>query len=381
MSSNPYQNLNDLEQFVLARWFYAIGEPIFEDAEYTYMLNMLKETDPENEYVNRSWSSDPCPVELLRRIGREDAIQKIVLSDKTESIPSLGTDYEVESELGDFEGRATLSMKHDGWNMQASYYNGELITVNSRGRYSDNMNADILMKILPQQIPQQGSVKVVFEATVSFADFSFCSSHFGNVSPRSSVSTVLANPEYVHLISCHAFDIHGFDYDHYDKFDILESWGFMTPAHIKVRSYDEMLDALDYLSAQKATYKWPTDGAVFDGYKRRAIRLRAWEEPIMQSYVTGYIEQYNISRISPSLVIYPILRDGGEQKRINITNWQRIMDFDLQPGSPVAFRIASGAIADFDEEATRRLHKQWIGKYAQFQAIVNANEQAKKWRL
>lgn len=372
------QLLNDLDKFILSRWCYSIGQPIMSDAEYTVLLNLIKSTMPDNEYVQRSWSSDPCPVELLTRLGRQDLIAKVVLSDKTESIPSLNTNLELQEELSSFSGTGTCSMKHDGWNIQINYYNGALVNIKTRGRSSDAMDVEPLKKRVPNKIPAMGSIKVVCEATVSKSNFAFCASTFGNVSERAAVSTILSKPEYIHLIDVHAFDIHGYQGDDRCKFTILEEWGFQIPMYFDVYSYDDILNALRTLSDEYETYGSPTDGVVFDGHKRRAIRLLAWEEPIYYSYVTDYLEQYNSYRISPSVLIYPVLRGGTTQRRINITNWQRILDYNLEPNAPIAFRIASSAVADFDEITTRSLHKQWAGKYDEFCERIRSDEEAKR---
>ena len=51
------------------------------------------------------------------------------------------------------------------------------------------------------------------------------------------------------------------------------------------------------------------------------------------------------------------------------------MDYNLQPGAPIAFRIASSATADFDEETTRLLHKQWEGKWEEYKETIVLNEE------
>lgn len=370
--------LLDREKFILARWSYSVGKPIYSDAEYTFMLNAMRASNPDDEYVNRSWSSDPCPTELLKRIGREDLIAEVVLGDKTESIPSLNTSLDVQRELSAFQGEGTLSMKHDGWHIQANYYNGDLINLQTRGRYKDAVNADALRNKVPKKIPQLGKLRVSMEATVSKSDFLFCASQFQNVNERSAVSSVLARPEYIHLLSLHAFDIFGVDLKGRCKFDVLREWGFEIPKFYHVTNYQEILDCLQLLSDNNQYYLYPTDGAVFDGGLRRAIRLLAWEEPIYYSYVTGYGEKYSMYRINPSIRIFPVMRGGTTQRQVNITNWQRILDYDLQPGSPIAFRVASSAIADFDESATRLLRVEYEGRWEEYQRRIAQDEEIKK---
>lgn len=370
--------LNDREKFILARWSYSVGKPVYSDAEYTSMLNYMLARCPDDEYVKRSWSSDPCPIDLLKKIGREDLIVNVVLGDKTESIPSLNSEGDVSIELSDFVGAGTLSMKHDGWHIQVNYFNGYLVDIRTRGRTQDAMKVEILKDRVPQTIPVMGAVRVSMEATVDKKSFRFCASQFNNVNERSAVSTLLANSEYAYMMSLHAFDIFGFDLQGKNKFETLKEWGFQIPKYYNVYDYSDILNCLQMLSNSYEDYDYPTDGAVFDGHKRRAIRLLAWEEPIYHSYVTGYLEQYSLYRVSPSILIEPVRRGGTTQRRVNITNWQRILDYDLQPGSPVAFRVASSAIADFDEEATRLLRKEYEGRWEEFRNKVKQDEEVKR---
>lgn len=371
-------SLSNKEKFILSRWAYSIGEPIISDAEYSQLLAYMQNMYPDDEYVNRSWSSDPCPVALCQKVGREDLIHKVTLSDKTESIPSLNTELEVQTELISVSKPGTLSMKHDGWNIQCNYYNGNRVNVMTRGRSSDAVDVSKLLSRMPEHIPATGKVKIVMELTVSKKDFKFCASMFHNVSERSAVSTLLSKPEYHHLLSFHAFDIHGVDLQGRCKFEVLEEWGFPVPMYFEVTTYDDILIALEQLSEANDSYGFPTDGAVYDGDKRRAIRLLAWEEPIYRSFVTGYLEQYGPYRISPSILIEPILRKGTTQRKLSMTNWQRILDYNLQLGAPVAFRIASSATADFDEESTLLLHEQWKGRWDEYAEMIKENEEANK---
>ena len=380
---NKFTGLSDYEQYILSRWTYSIGDPFMSDAEYNLLRNVMEVTMPGDSYVTRTWSDDPCPIELLTRIGRTDLIKNVVLGDKTESIPSLNTDLAVRTELQDFFGKGTLSMKHDGWHIQANYYNCELVNMKTRGRTYDAIDASPLQGKVPNKIPVGGRVRVSMEATVSKANFTFCARTFNNVSERSAVSTVLSRPEYAHLIDLHAFDIFGHDLGGECKFKVLEEWGFETPYWEYVENYTEILQALAHLSEMKDSYVSPTDGAVFDGHKRRAIRLLAWEEPIYYSFVTGYLEQFKMYRISPSVLIYPVLRKGSTQRRVSVTNWQRILDYELRKGSPIAFRVASDSVADFDEIATRLCRKEWENRWEEFADKVKSDEEIKKcnWQM
>lgn len=382
--------MTDFEKYVIARWCYSIGQPIMEDFEYNQLHRTMLMIDPSNEYVTRSWSSDPCPVKLLEKHGLQKYIYSVVLTDKTESIPSLNSFYLLRQELGKFTGRATISYKHDGWNVQASYYDGRLILFKTRGRSNDAIQVDILSERIPQTIPKAGKVTVVMEATVSDTAFEFCKNKFGNKSQRGSVSTLLANKEYSHLISLHAFNI--ISDEKFNVFETLQEWGFKTPMWKYVYSYEDILLELNEFSNFRQQYGIPTDGLVFSGELTRAIRLLAWEEPVYKSFVlteelakqlygitaTPYEEDYGTHRTSIACRIYPITLENSTQRRVPLTNLQRIIDNNLQPGAPLAFRVASSAIADFDEESTRLLQKEFLYREEEYIKLVMEEESLKK---
>lgn len=371
--------MSEFEKFVIARWMYGIGRPIMTDAEYAALHRCITSTMPESEYLKRSWSSDPCPVELLKCYGYEDAITHVKLLDRTESIPSVTTWSEIHNIAANFNGAGTLSMKHDGWNVQGNYYNGELIDVHTRGRAAEPRELEQLYTRFPKTIPYKGSVKIVQEATVSKSNFSECVRLWNSANERTAVSSILANPQYTYLLELHAVDLHGVVFNAVDKFRILQEIGFNVPEYQIVHNYDELLTAIQFLSERYHTYNSPTDGVVFDsGNSVHALRVQAWEEPIFYSYVNSYGETHSAYRIVPEVRIQPILREGTMQRVIPITNWQRIIDNDLQIGSPIAFRVASGAIADFDEEATRLAHKEWEGRYDIYRMQVDTEEERKQ---
>lgn len=368
--------MTNLNKFIIARWMYSIGEPIMSDAEYTLLLNTIQKTDPDNPYVHRSWSSDPCPVELLKEYGMEDAIRNIVLSDKTESIPSINDWGSLEAMYKDLDEEATLSYKHDGWNVQASYYNGELVQFQTRGRSNDAMSVEILKHRVPRKIPALGRRTVCMEATVSNENYKIVKAELNNRSQRGSVSSCLARSDYAKYIDLHAFSIIG-DEQMLNPFPTLQEWGFQTVKWWIVHNYKELVEGIQNASRLVESYGSPTDGLVIRSSLTRAIRVAAWEEPIHHSYVIGYDETYGMHRVGVKAKIKPIAMRNSTQRLVSCTNYQRIIDNNLQIGYPIAFRLSSMAIADLDEESTRLLQEEWEGRLEEYRALVDRNEEAK----
>ena len=194
--------MTDIVKYIIARWAYSVGQPIMSDAEYTILDRSMKARFPKNPYCQRSWSSDPCPVAMLKEYGYPQLIQAVVLSDKTESIPSLNSLIEVRTMYESMHEPHSVSFKIDGWNIQASYYNGELVNVQTRGRSSDAMNAEAIAPRLPKTIPEMGRVLVVMECSIPDSEFMWFKENFGSTSQRGAVSTALANPEKCLSHSC-----------------------------------------------------------------------------------------------------------------------------------------------------------------------------------
>lgn len=369
-------SMTDLEKYIIARWTYSLGVEWISNSEYTLLHNLMKEKYPDNEYVNRSWSSDPCPAELLRKYDMKEYIKAVIITDKTESIPSLGSVYEVESLYKGLNEECTGSYKHDGWNIQFSYLDGKLIWAQTRGRASNAKEAEALMNLVPQEIPEKGKITVVCEGTVTKEVFEFLKQNYGNKSQRGSVSTLLANPELTYLISLHAFDIKG-DFVKKNPFPTLELWGFKTPKWCTFSNYDDLLIELKKASDYKEFYEYPTDGWVVAGTITRAIRVLAWEEPIYKSFIledNPYTESFGAYRISMGCNIFPVHNGNGTQRIIPVQNLRNIMKNDLRPGYPIAFTMRSHAIADLDEAATALLRKEWDGRYDKYREQVKLIE-------
>lgn len=120
-----------------------------------------------------------------------------------------------------------------------------------------------------------------------------------------------------------------------------------------------------------------SDGLVVRGSTTRAIRLLSWKEKLHQSFITGYDETYGPYRIGVKVKIHPIAMKNSTQSLVSVTNYQRVIDNNLQIGFPIAFRLASMAIADLDESATALLQAQWVGRYDEYRSMIEEGERLK----
>lgn len=360
------------DKYIIARWAYSIGCPIISDAEYGELEEYVKAHYPDSPYLKQSWSSDTMPYELLEKYGLQDLIRQVVITDRTESIPSINTWTELLQIYSTLSDEVTVSYKHDGWNIQAVYLNGKLSLVQTRGRLTASMQADRLGVLLPQTITITEQTRIVMEATISNATWPIVKEKFGVTSQRSAISTLLATEGGEQYITLTAFDIH--TKTKYPVFETLKKWGFKTPWYSTVSNFTDLTDAIKTFDESIKYYPEPTDGLVIAGTATYAVRLLSWTPAIFKSYVTGYKEDFGLKQLSIACKIKPIKMNNATQSVVPLTNLRNVIKYDLRIGSPIAFKYTSASIAVIDKEVTTMLQDTWKGRYEEYRAIIDNEE-------
>lgn len=361
-----------LEKYIIARWCYAIGEDYIDDIEYRQIDEKLKEEIPDNEYVKRSWSDDPCPIELLEKYNLMYLYRDIKFEHKSESIRSINSDKEFEDQFRNLDEESRLSFKLDGFNIQVNYYNGRVISAETRGRSGNSLNANVVAKIVPQTIPYKGKVKVTGETVIPNSKWEMFKLETGNTSQRNSVSTALAR-EMIDSIKFVAFNIQT------DKgpiggdiYEVLQNCGFNVPTHKKVSNYKQLLAAMKYFERVNKGYEYPNDGLVIENSKYQlAIRVGGWKEECMRSYVTGYDENIGAYGNAMKVLIKPVMFGGSTKKQVSVTNLQYILDYNLQIGAPIAFDNRSMTTAVLNTTKTEELQEQYADRFDQYRQEID----------
>ncbi len=366
------------EKYILARWCYSVGEPIISDMEYKGLEDEIKSLNLLPEYTSRTWSEDPCPVDLLKKYQMVNLIKNVDFVYKSESIRSIFTEEEYRAQFAGLDELTYVSYKIDGWNTQVNYYNGRVVSANTRGRSGNFMNADVIMQIVPQTIPYMGRVKVTGEASIPKSKWKVYSSMTGNSSQRSSMSTVMANCD-TEFASFKAFNIQVEDETLYeDPYDILIRLGFSTPMRLSCHDFASLDNAIKLLSARDKAYDYLTDGVVVENSRYQlAVRIYRWQEENLMSYVTGYIENRGSYGNSLVVAIQPIKVDGIKRSKVSVTNIGYIVENDLQIGSPIAFDVRSAANAVLNTTKTEELHAVYAGRYEEFRKMIDERESLK----
>lgn len=387
MKREDFESIEDV--YIISRWLYSISEetPI-TDAEYNAINRQFIAEKRLEEYTNRTWSNDPCPIELLKKYGLERFKYDIVLGDKSESMPSITEESVARDRYKNAEGPFVVSYKEDGINLQRTYFNGKLVNFETRGRHADPINLSHLMdKLKVQDIPMMGEVKITGEGQLSNESFQKLKEITGKplVSQRSSVKSALSSKETAHLIDMHDFDIKvpGKQFRATEIYYLLNEWGFTTPQYIVVERGSEVVDAVKRLAENYEAYGYRADGSVVRsdvGGDLMAVRIFAWEEEVFLSYVTGVEESPSDLYIGCKLLINPCFTGQSTQRRLNITNLKTIQMYKLFRDSPIAFTLRSQAIADIDLNTTMELQKAWSGKEQEYKDYIKDKEYIKSMK-
>lgn len=361
-----------LDKYIVARWCYAIGEPYVDDIEYRYIEEKVKSAYPDNEYLKRSWSDDPCPIGILKKYNLMQYYRDIKFAYKSESIRSINTVPEFERQFGNLKEKSRVSYKLDGFNIQVNYYNGAPISAETRGRTGNSLNANTVLNIVPPKIPILGKVKITGECVIPNDKWEIFKQQCSNVSQRSSVSTCLAQVmcEYLRFI---AFNIQSEDEAILDQYNTLIELGFDTPMFMECTDYNSLVRIVDVMGKRVGRYNYPTDGLVIENSQYQlAIRIGAWLENILQSYVVAYDETVGLHSNAMVVKIAPVKnKEGSTYSTVSVTNLQGIIDSDLQIGSPIAFDLRSMTTPVLNTVATEDLHLNWNGRYEEYRKMID----------
>lgn len=369
--------VNDLsEKYILARWMYLMGEDFLSDPEYDRIEREFKLEYPDSPYSTRPWSFDECPVDLLKKYGREDLIRNLTMGYAAESIYSVNNEEEFNRTFRSLNKKSRLSFKIDGWNTRVSYFNGYIVKVESRGRQGNNLSMNNIYKLFPNKIPYKGRVAVTGELSIPNASWADFKELTGNADQRASVRTALARSMIDYLAFC-AFNIFIEDQPYQgDQYELLKSIGFTVPRFVWVSNFDELVKGMKYLSYLNPVYHYLTDGLVIENDEiQLAIRLGAWEERCYRSYVTGYEENQGMYGTFLKVCCYPITVGGKTFGKISINNIASIIENNLIPGFPIAFNKRSEANVVIDTTNTMNLQRTWADRLDEYQLKIQQEQE------
>lgn len=360
------------DRYVIARWCYLMAYPFLSDMEYDALDKQFKAEYPTDEYSKRHWPFDTCPKELLTKYGLTELICNPVMGYQAESIYSINNRQEYNTVFRNLCKRSRLSFKIDGWNTRVSYFNGVLVKVETRGRAGTNLDIHNISRLFPAKIPYKGRVAVTGELSIPNSKWEQFKSMTGNQDQRASVRTAIAQSA-VDFLSFLAFNIFIEDgVEECDTYELLNKLGFNTPRFIWVETYEQLNKGIEFMSYLNIGYGYLTDGLVIENDSmQNAIRLGAWEEQSMKSYVTGYEENQGMYGTFLKVLCKPITVEGKTFSKISINNIASIEENNLQIGYPIAFGLRSAANVVLNVTETRQLQEKWQTNLTGYRKMID----------
>lgn len=378
--------------FILARYFYRIGEPVISDAYYDKLEELLKEYyyDTFKEYFERTYDDDPIPYEFLEEMGIKPIVptsstDRVELynylnEDKSFSIASV-TEY---SEAFNFFSRLReekldfcVSLKVDGVNTKNLYVDDRFALSLSRGRgegdsfdYTDNE-----AKVIPPTFSTgQKIMKVTGESYVMDEGLVALRKKYhkpdGYVSGKSAAISMLRvaheREDYCWL-KTRIFSAEGIADTMGEMFEKLQIAGFDVVPYV-VWSWKSIPEDFDefkvWLKKSVFDMMWekgkgiPSDGVVVEvndlnwvgtqhnQYVSRqlALKFEQWSYQVYEGIITDIkIEQRRVNK-SVRVEIEPLkTSDGAKARIINSFNPAILIHNDLYVGKKVYFERNSNA--------------------------------------
>lgn len=393
MTINDFILAKDLKSvYILARYFYRIGEPIINDQLYDQLEQSLKSTAPElGEYFARTYDDDPVPVDLLNKIGYQhtastgasDATRSELFSsmneDKSLSIRSY-TSYEEAWPFFQHAREQKLdlmtSLKMDGDNTKMLYVNGKYTLAMSRGRDGNSFDfTDTVKNIMPDIIKTaQSELRVYGESFVVAEALPLLRNKYNADKYKTCKSAAISmlrvehDPADYKYLKTKVFFADGLANTLECMFDDLEQQGIETAPHQLVRwqeipeTYENFVPwlkttVLDKIAAMGTGM--PSDGVVVEindllwgdtvtnqySNRRVALKFEQWNFRYTRGVIRGIlIEQRRVFK-SVRVTIDPVVQyDGCTATTINTFDLAVLIDNDLCVGKEILFEKNSGAV-------------------------------------
>lgn len=332
---------------IAASAYYNSGESLISDQEYDDLKKQLEQLDPDNEY--------------LKEVGSPPTAGHLSLA--THSIP-MGSQMHATTDqmFWDWwektgQPEVVISQKIDGSSIGAYYDNGKLVQVITRGDGKQGqVVTDNAVKWagLPHKIKLKGKVAIRGEAVLLKKVFE---EHFSDsANPRNAGNGIIvrkSGEDNEHIVF-RPFDIDsGMEYaTQVDKFEHIESLGFVPVGYSLCTNKEEIIEAWDYYNKTRDQIAFEMDGAVVyindikaqeaqgirDGRPKGQIAFKFPPQEGQTIVEDIEITMGHTGALIPTAVLKPIKLAGVTISHALLTTFSRIKDLNVNIGDQVLIR-------------------------------------------
>jgi len=379
--------MNLKKQYKLAVEAYYAGKPIMTDDQFDRLENRIKKEDP-------NWVG-------FKRAGTNKVTKKTKIK-LSHFMPSLSKCYphEIDGWLGARKGPWIITPKLDGSSVQATYRNGRLVQLVTRGDGVTGKDITFLAKYttLPQKI-RVSEMVVRCEAIMTRDNWK---NHYSKVSenPRNLVAGVLnrkLDADSEHQLRHVRFVVLGvFGMPYREGLAQAVACGFEVVHHVLKRQLSgEYLSQL--LTRRRTSYQYEIDGLVVVP----ANRVFEYENEERPKWTTAFKENLSdddaptvkvlqviwqtsrAGRLTPKIEIEPTRLDGVTITHATAHNAHWLLENGVGVGAKIKL-VRSGGVIPKIQRVVRKAKPalpdceyKWVGKYL-YQ--VRPDEQTSKYK-
>lgn len=338
--------------------YYNKDVEIMSDFEYDMLFDELARLEKETGIVLENSPTQNAGIQTSSNLKELKHEYPALSLDKTKSKDKI------VQWLGNHTG--CFSWKMDGLTIVATYENGKIKTVGTRG--DGHIGEDVTFnaknfKGLPKTIPYKGKLIVRSEAVMTFKEFERINSEmetdvdsvYKNARNLASATVRLTNAKEAEKreIVSYAFKlVYADDKDKMistaDGLDWLQSLGFNVVEHFKVTA-KELPEKFDYFEKNVITNTFPSDGLVLvlddvaygnslgaTGHHERSGIAFKWQDKTERTTIRKI--EWSASRtglLNPVAVFDPVELEGTTVTRASVHNVSVLRSLSLSVGAQV----------------------------------------------
>lgn len=382
-----------VDLLALARYTYAVGEPILTDSQYEKVQKFCIDSGLAKEYMERTYDDDPIPIELLKEFGIELEVPEVdedrkelyayLSEERSMSIEAVG-DYEKAWDfVTSYPGKTfVMSVKVDGVYTKKLWLNDVFSLGLSRGRTGDPWDCTkALSYIIPTMLNTGTSeLKVYSECFVVPTALDYLKEKYDPSKFKTEKSSAISmirkekdkDREDYQFVRTLTFNADGLGESTVSgTLAKAKELGFDVVPHLVIEPEDVPKDKEDFVEwlRGKLDKLWqmgfgiPSDGVVMEvddknveakitnQYSARniALKMEHWSFSYYPGIVTEILdnpeETQRRVKCSCKVKIEPVLaRDNTKASVINCFNPGILIKNGIKPGSRIYFERNSGAV-------------------------------------
>lgn len=342
---------------------YRAGIPLMTDQEYDDLLEQLKGMMDESKFEELMTTLNEGSIET----NSDGKVKHPYIMGSMEKIKAESPD-EVKKWIGEnIKTKMSISAKVDGISSRATYKDGKLVGLYSRGDgnygmdYSDKSG---FIKRLPSMLPYKFTGDVRGELVIFKSDFDGIKDKYAN--PRNACAGICNrkmgdkkfNVDELRLVSFVPYTILGYEYTKEEQFLLLKKFGFNVANNIVIELGDIKDDINDVLFNQTIDWTesldYEIDGLIIcdetwkneDKYRPDGAKAYKINQGIGVTKVIGFdwgTPSAN-GKMTPVAILEPISLCGTIVKRVTCCNLSYLERMGIEIGKTVKIRKSGDII-------------------------------------